>query len=116
MSKTYFVYILSSKTRSTLYVGVTGNLSRRVQQHREGAVKGFTKRYRVHYLVYYEEHQRIDEAIAREKQIEKWRRAWKDELIESVNPKWLDLAEGRLYARGQDSRCRGNDRGASSEN
>ena len=71
---------------------MTNDLVRRVQEHRDGAVEGFTKRYRVHYLVYYEEFNRVDEAIGREKQLKKWERAWKERLIREVNPEWKDLA------------------------
>lgn len=87
----YYVYILASQRNGTLYVGVTNNLLRRVQEHREGLVEGFTKRYGVKTLVYFEAHQEINEAILREKRIKRWRRKWKLELIETENPQWLDL-------------------------
>jgi putative endonuclease len=87
----YYVYILASQRNGTLYVGVTNDLIRRVQEHREGLVPGFTKRYRVKVLVYFEVHQEISEAIAREKRIKRWRRDWKLQLIEAKNPQWLDL-------------------------
>jgi len=86
-----FVYILASRRNGTLYVGVTSDLARRVWQHRTGAVEGFTSRYGVHHLVWYEAHERIVDAIAREKAIKFWKRAWKLELIERSNPDWLDL-------------------------
>ena len=85
------MYILASKRYGTLYVGVTADLLHRVEDHKSGAVEGFTKKYNVHMLVYYEEHQYIEEAIAREKQLKKWNRDWKIELIEKDNPEWKDL-------------------------
>jgi putative endonuclease len=87
----YFVYILASRRNGTLYVGVTNDLISRVQEHREGLVPGFTKRYTVKLLVYFEEHSDINEAILREKRIKRWRRKWKLELIEAQNPQWRDL-------------------------
>ena len=87
------VYIMASRRNGTLYVGVTGDLVRRVWEHRNDAEKGFTTRYGVHLLVYFETHARIDDAIVREKQIKKWRRAWKIRLIEGMNPEWNDLLE-----------------------
>ncbi len=87
----YYVYILASKKYGTLYVGVTSNLLKRVYEHKEGIVVGFTKEYGVHQLVYYETHQDINAAILREKQIKKWRRDWKINLIENDNPHWIDL-------------------------
>jgi putative endonuclease len=87
------VYILASKRNGTLYIGVTSDLSRRIWQHKNDQVEGFTKKYGVHTLVYYEWHDDMRAAIVREKQIKKWNRAWKLELIESVNPEWRDLAE-----------------------
>jgi len=87
----YFVYILASRRNGTLYVGVTNNLIGRVSEHREGLVPGFTKRYGVKMLVYFEEHHDIDEAIRREKRLKRWRRQWKLDLIESKNPQWRDL-------------------------
>ena len=91
---TYFVYILASQRNGTLYVGVTNDLIRRVQEHREGLVGGFTKRYGVKLLVHYEVHQDIAEAILREKRIKRWLRAWKVQLVEAHNPQWLDLWPG----------------------
>ena len=87
----YYVYILASQRNGTLYVGVTNDLIRRVQEHREGLVPGFTKRYGVKLLVYFEAHQEITEAILREKRIKRWQRNWKLQLIEGQNPQWLDL-------------------------
>ena len=88
-----FVYILASRRNGTLYIGVTTDLSRRLFEHSEGLVRGFTARYGVKRLVYCEEHERIDVAIAREKQLKGWRRAWKIDLIEAANPEWRDLTE-----------------------
>jgi putative endonuclease len=87
----YFVYILASRRNGTLYVGVTNDLVRRVSEHRDGLVPGFTKWNAVKILVYFELHTDINAAIAREKRIKRWRRAWKLELIERDNPQWLDL-------------------------
>ncbi len=85
------VYIMASKRNGTLYIGVTSNLVQRVWQHKQGLVEGFTKRYRVHTLVWYEVHPSMEAAIGREKALKEWKRAWKLELIETDNPYWLDL-------------------------
>ena len=85
------VYILASKKQGTLYTGVTSDLLKRVWEHRNDAVDGFTKRYGVHSLVYYELHGDMESAILREKQIKKWRQAWKIQMIEKDNPQWIDL-------------------------
>jgi putative endonuclease len=87
------VYILASDRNRTLYVGVTSDIAARIWAHREDAAEGFTKRYGVHRLVYIEFHDTMSAAITREKQIKKWRRAWKLELIERGNPQWHDLYE-----------------------
>ena len=87
------VYILASAERGTLYVGVTGWLTHRIWEHREGAIEGFTKKYNVKRLVWFELFADFPAAIARETQIKKWNRAWKIELIERANPQWLDLWE-----------------------
>ncbi len=84
-------YILASKRNGTLYVGVTRDLARRVWEHRNGFVGGFTRRYRVHCLVWYEPHDDMTSAITREKRLKKWKRAWKLRLIEEANPQWRDL-------------------------
>jgi putative endonuclease len=89
--KQYYVYILASKIGGTLYIGVTNNLIRRVYVHREKLAEGFTKKYGVAMLVYYEVHTEIEAAIVREKQMKKWNRAWKVRLIEETNPHWDDL-------------------------
>lgn len=85
------VYILASKRNGTLYTGVTGDLRRRAWEHREQVVAGFTQRYHVHRLVYFEQHTDMATAITREKRIKRWKRAWKLELIERNNPDWDDL-------------------------
>ncbi len=92
--KQYYVYLLASKKYGTLYTGVTSNLAQRIDQHKEGLVQGFTKKYNVHQLVYYEVHFDVYAAITREKQIKKWYRQWKINLIEQDNPQWLNLANG----------------------
>ncbi len=94
--KQYCVYLLASGKYGTLYVGVTSQLAQRIFHHKEGLVEGFTKKYNVSQLVYYELHDEISTAILREKQIKKWNRQWKINLIEENNPQWLDLAYG-LY-------------------
>ena len=91
MSKTYYVYLLASSKRGTLYLGVTSNLVKRVYEHKENLADGFTKRYSIKELVWYEAHEDVVAAITREKQIKKWNRNWKIELIESFNPEWRDL-------------------------
>lgn len=85
------VYILASKRNGTLYVGVTSDVVKRGWEHRNGLVEGFTKKYSIHSLVYYEMHENMLAAITREKQIKKWNRAWKLRLIEQGNPQWRDL-------------------------
>ena len=85
------VYILASRRNGTLYVGVTSNLPQRVWQHKDNAVAGFTSRYGVHTLVWYESHETMESAIVREKAIKEWKRAWKLALIEKTNPAWRDL-------------------------
>lgn len=92
--KQYYMYLLASNKNGTLYIGVTSNLAQRMYQHREGMVEGFTRKYGVYQLVYYEVHLDIYEAITREKRIKKWNRAWKISLIEQNNPQWLDLGKG----------------------
>ncbi len=89
--KQYYVYILASKKNGTLYIGVTNNLLKRVYEHKNNLIEGFTKKYSVHNLVYYEVYSNIYDAIAREKRMKKWKRKWKIELIEKSNPQWMDL-------------------------
>ena len=104
----YCVYILASKRNGTLYTGVTSDLERRVHDHKNDVREGFTSRYGVHMLVWCEVYEDIQDAIAREKRIKKWRRKWKIALIEMHNPRWLDLAEpSQLEALGP--RFRGDD-------
>ena len=91
MERQYFVYMLASRTNGTLYIGVTNDLSRRVVEHRQGAVDGFTKKYGVARLVWFEPFGSIEAAITHEKRIKRWRREWKIALIERENPAWLDL-------------------------
>lgn len=93
MEKSPCVYILASKRNGTLYTGVTSDLVKRVYDHKNGLADGFTKKYKVHHLVYFELHEDMYAAISREKQIKKWNRAWKLELIEKNNPAWKDLYE-----------------------
>jgi putative endonuclease len=88
----FFVYILASRYRGTMYVGVTNDLGRRIGQHRSGAVPGFTKQYKVHRLVYCETYALILEARSRERVLKRWRRDWKFALVEKENPAWHDLA------------------------
>jgi putative endonuclease len=85
------VYILAGKRNGTLYIGVTSDPIRRIWEHKHDVVEGFTSKYRVHTLVYFEQHERMEEAILREKQIKKSNRAWKNRLIEERNPEWHDL-------------------------
>ncbi len=90
--KDYYVYILTNKTNSTLYVGVTNNLIRRVEEHKNGVVEGFTKRYNIHKLVYFEITNDIESAIEREKKLKLWSREKKNRLISLNNPTWQDLS------------------------
>ena len=89
----YTVYIMASRRKGTLYVGVTNDLAKRAFQHRNGVGSRFTAKYQVKMLIWYEHYSDINEAIAREKQLKKWERRWKLELIESFNPNWADLYE-----------------------
>ena len=91
MSKQYYVYILASKRNGTLYVGITNGLIKRIWQHKNDLVEGFTKKYQVHTLVYFEQTSDVLSAIAREKQLKKWKRQWKLALIEKQNSEWKDL-------------------------
>ena len=94
MEKQYYVYILASKKNGTLYIGVTNNLLRRVYEHKNDSIDGFTRKYGVHKLVYYEITGDIESAITREKRLKKWKREWKIEMIEKCNPEWNDLYYG----------------------
>ena len=91
MLKQPAVYIVTSKRNGTLYIGVTSDLVKRIWEHKNNMVEGFTKRYDVHRLVWYELHATMESAIKREKQLKNWKRKWKLELIESINPDWKDL-------------------------
>jgi putative endonuclease len=91
MSKNYYVYILTNKRNGTLYIGVTQDLLKRVYLHKKELLDGFTKKYNVKRLVYYEVYQDIKDAILREKGLKKWKREWKIKLIEEKNPSWEDL-------------------------
>ncbi len=90
-TQTYYVYIAASKRNGTLYVGVTSNLKKRIYEHKEGLVDGFTKKYKVDRLVYFEMTNDVNSAIQREKQMKKWKREWKIKLIEKENSCWRDL-------------------------
>lgn len=90
---TYYVYVLASKKNGTLYIGVTNDLKRRTYEHRSNQIPGFTKKYSVHRLVYYEETESIESAILREKQMKNWHRKWKINQINRYNPEWRDLYE-----------------------
>ena len=94
MPKTYYVYILASKRNGTLYIGVTNDLARRMAEHRDGLASGFTKKYGVKILVYYEAFDDINAAIHREGRLKKYKREWKLNLIEAQNVEWRDLADG----------------------
>jgi len=89
----YYVYILASKIRGTLYIGITNDLQRRVYEHKIGIKKGFAQKYGVNRLMYFETFQNINEAIKREKNLKKWKRDWKIRLIEEENKKWVDLSQ-----------------------
>jgi len=93
MVKQPCVYMLASKANGTLYIGVTSNLVQRVWQHKQGLAEGFSDKYGVHLLVYYEQHETMESAITREKQMKKWNRERKIKLIEKGNPSWIDLWE-----------------------
>jgi len=91
--KSYYVYIMASDRNGTLYIGVTSNLKKRAYEHSNSLTEGFTKKYKCHKLVYFEETTDIEEAIKREKQIKRWNRQWKMRLIENFNPKWAGLSD-----------------------
>ena len=89
--KNYYVYILASERNGTLYIGITSDLIKRIYEHKNNIIKGFTQKYNIHNLVYYEQTLDIISAIQREKNLKKWRRKWKLDLIEKINPSWQDL-------------------------
>jgi len=91
MIKKFYVYVMASDCNRVLYIGLTNDLHRRVKEHQIHLNKGFTYKYNVTKLVFYEKHYYINDAIAREKQLKKWNREWKNELINSINPQWLNL-------------------------
>ena len=88
---TYYVYILTNQSNTTLYIGVTNNLQRRIYEHKNELIDGFTKRYKLHKLVFFEETNNVNSAIAREKQLKHWTREKKNKLIENINPNWSEL-------------------------
>ena len=90
----YYVYILTNYRKTTLYIGVTNDIAYRVYEHKNQTKEGFSKRYNLKYLVYYEEFDSILDAIDREKQLKKWNRKWKERLINEMNPEWKDLSKG----------------------
>ena len=94
MERSYYVYLLANANNRVLYTGVTNNLKRRLFEHKHGLIEGFTKKYRVHKLVYFEETNDVNTAISREKEIKAWRREKKNVLVETENPEWKDLAGG----------------------
>ena len=89
----YFVYILTNKSNSVMYIGVTNDLCRRIYEHKNKLVEGFTNRYNVYKLVYVEEYSDINDALAREKQLKRWVRSKKNALVETINPNWDDMGE-----------------------
>ena len=91
--KNYYVYILTNKTDQVMYIGVTNDLYRRLYEHKNDLVEGFTKKYRVHKLVYFEQTNDVHSALTREKELKGWRRSRKNALVETVNPQWIDLSE-----------------------
>jgi putative endonuclease len=93
MPKQYYVYILTNKPRGTLYIGITGNIAKRIYEHKNKIIDGFSKKYDLNKLVYCESCDDVNAAIAREKMLKKWNRIWKIELIEQLNPAWDDLSE-----------------------
>jgi putative endonuclease len=93
MQKQYYVYIMASKKHGTLYIGATDDLVKRVYQHKNNLVEGFTKKYNIHMLVYHESTSNANSMVTRERQLKKWNRQWKIELIEKFNPEWKDLYE-----------------------
>jgi len=94
LTKQYYVYLITNKPYGTLYVGVTGNLVKRIYEHRTGVVEGFSKTHELQMLVWYEVHEDVLAAITREKQIKEWRRDWKVNLVQEMNADWQDLYEG----------------------
>jgi len=100
MSKTYYTYIMASKRNGTLYVGITSDLIKRVYEHKNNLAAGFTRKYKIHLLVYFEQHLDVTVAIHREKRLKEWHRKWKLALIEKSNPQWIDLYFDLTGSRG----------------
>jgi len=94
--KKYFIYILANKKNGTLYIGVTNSLKRRIWEHKEKLIEGFTKKYNINILVYYEDYNKIGQALYREKCLKKWKREWKIKLIEKYNNNWKDLSNDMI--------------------
>ena len=92
MNKNYYVYLLTNWNNKVMYIGITNNLERRIYEHKNKLIQGFTKKYNLNKLVYYEETNDVNAAIAREKEIKKWRREKKNNLADNVNPEWKDLS------------------------
>lgn len=90
----FYVYILTNKNNTTLYVGMTNELERRIREHKSGIPGSFSQRYNLNKLIYFEEHSTAEEAFIKEKQMKRWRRSWKEDLINSMNPNWEDLSLG----------------------
>jgi putative endonuclease len=100
----YYVYIITNNTKTVLYIGVTNNLKRRIYEHKNKSVPGFTQKYNINKLIYFEHFDNINDAIVREKQLKKWNRKWKEELINKVNSDWEDLYEEISDQVGDDTR------------
>lgn len=93
----YYVYILASRPHGAIYIGVTSSLAQRISEHQSGQIEGHAKRYNIQQLVYYEVFDRMDAAIAYEKKLKRWRRTWKNTLVEKDNPDWNDLSDGAQF-------------------
>jgi putative endonuclease len=106
----FYVYILTNKRNGTLYIGVTNDLIKRVFEHKEKLVEGFSKKYDIGFLVYFESTSDVNSAIQREKQIKRWNRAWKLRLIEKDNPHWEDLYSKLIYCAGPPTKTFGGDK------
>ncbi|MFC1687158.1 GIY-YIG nuclease family protein [Patescibacteria group bacterium] len=102
-NKSYFVYIITNKYNTVLYIGVTNNLERRILEHKQGVVQGFSKQYRLKKLVYFEETSDVYEAIKREKQLKAWRSKWKEDLVKKHNSSFKDLSKDWLYKDAESS-------------
>ena len=89
----YYVYILASRPRGAIYVGSTNDLRKRISQHQAGGVSGHTKRYGITTLVWFERHEQLEPSLVRERQIKRWRRIWKEQIVEVINPKWQDISD-----------------------